>query len=371
MTHPNHPCLIVGSDERPQFFPASVCEIVQAQSFRHPTPKGAVPKVNELTCISSPKANHSSGLTGDQNLVYLISEASSFGALSLHDGEAGHLSECPEQVQCHKVIKAATHLPLTSNARFRNKFRVAFVELGNAPALSKTVEVFVKIFRRKLLALKLNDSLSDQEPHTLKQSASIESWQKDLEDILNPQIHLETSDAACGGSIDLPPPFIIAFIEGGHENQHIHSRIKHLCDLRLGFQSCCVNLSTLEKIHQQNTDDGIDRYACSLLRKMFAKLENGLDEKDPDSTTVAPIPNATLLMGAHVVVVPVSPTVTTAQGVDDGDPVYCITLSSKPIGFGAMYKTTTMLKRAASPVSVHYVILVWQLNLQSLHTKSF
>jgi len=361
VTHPNHPCLIVGSEETPQFFPASICEIVQGQSFRHLTPKGAVTKVNEFTSISTPKANQSSGLTGDQKLVNLISEASSFGALSLHDGEAGHLSELPEQVGCQKVIKPTTHLPLTSNARFRNKFRVAFVALGNAPALSKTVEVFVKIFRRKLLALKLNDSLSDWETHTLKQSASVESWQKDLEDILNPQINLETSDAACGGSIDLPPPFIIALIEGGHENQQLHSRIKHLCDLRLGFQSCCVNLSTLEKIHQQNTDNGIDRYACSLLRKMFAKLENGLDDKDPDSTTVAPTPNATLLVGAHVVVVPVSPTVTTAQGVDDGGQVYCITLSSKPIGSGGMYKTTTMLKTASSPVSVHAVIVQYSI----------
>ncbi len=216
----------------------------------------------------------------------------------------------------------------------------------------------VKSGGSKLRALKLGDSLWDGKSCTVKKSVSIESWQKDLDGILNLQIGLKTCDAVCGGSTNLPQPFIIAFIEDGHGNQQTHSKIKHLCDLRLGVQSCCVNLATLEKIHQRNTDNGIDRYACSLLRKMFAKLENGTDDADPEHPMVTSIPNATLLVGAHVAAVSVSPMAATEQGVIDGGQTYCITLSPKPTGSKGAYRITTMLKRAYSPVSIHSVIPV-------------
>ncbi len=140
MTHPNHPCLIVGSEERPQFFPASICEIIQGQSFRHPIPNEALVKVNEFKKISTHKVNPSSRLSGDQNLVNLISEASSLGALSLHRHGVGGLSLNPEQVRCQKVFKAAPYPPLTLSAFSRTNFRVVFVEVGNAPAMSKAVE---------------------------------------------------------------------------------------------------------------------------------------------------------------------------------------------------------------------------------------
>lgn len=274
--------------------------------------------------------------------------ASPFGTLSLQDGEAGHLSLFPERVECRKVIKAAVHLPLTLSALSRSEFKAVFVEVGNAPAMSKTVDVLLGIYRYKLRDLKLSDSVSNGETHYLKQAASIASWQTELNNVLNSQIGLGTSDAACGGSTNLPRPFIVAFIDDSGDNADVHRKIKHLCDISLGYQSCCVKLSTLEKIHRQNTDNGIDRYACSLLRKMLAKLKNRIDDKDPDDTAVTPIPNATLLVGAHVAAVP-----TEANGTCQ---VYCITLSSKPIGSKGTYKITTVLKRATKPVSLYPVI---------------
>ena len=217
--------------------------------------------------------------------------------------------------------------------------------------MSKAVEVFLEIIRRKLRDLNLSDSLWDGKSQTLKKSASLDNWRKDLDGILNGQIDLEMSDALCDGCNNLSQPFIIAFVENGPENHQTHGKIKHLCELKLGVQSCYVNLSTLEKIHQRNTDNGIDRYACSLLRKMFAKLGNGRHDGDPHHTTVTPIPNATLLMGAHVAAVSVGPMAMTEQGVNDGCQTYCITLSSKPVSSKGTYKITTMLKRAYSPVS--------------------
>lgn len=345
VTHSGHPCLIIGSEGRPQYFPTCLCEIIQGQSFRHPVPTEALMKVAKFKSISAHKVNPSSGGCGGRNLVGLINQASSLGALSLHDGEAQHLSVLPEQVNCQKVTKPAAHLPLNLDTHLKAKFRVVFVELGNAPALSKTVEVFLNIFRRKLRDLEIGDSAPDGETHTLKQSSSIETWEEYLHDITNSQLGIQNADVACGAYTSLPRSFILAFIEGGPENQHIHTKIKHLCDLRLGVQSCCVNLSTLDKIHEQNTDNGIDRYASSLLRKMSAKLQNGLDDKDPHDTQLAPITNATLLVGAHVVAVSAKPSRT------EESQVYCITLSSKPIGNNGTYKITTVLKRATDPVS--------------------
>lgn len=356
MTYHNHPCLIFGSEERPQYFPTSVCEIVQGQSFRHSIPRSVLKKVNEYKTISAHKANPFSGLCGDQSLVRLVGMASPFGTLSLQDGENVQLSLYPEQVECLKVIKGAAHLPLTLNALSRSELKAVFLDVGNAPAMSKTVEVFLGIFKRKLVDLQPSDSLSDWEMHNLKQAASIASWQKDLDDVLNPQIEQETSDAAYGGSTNLARPFIIAFIEDSRDNADVHRKIKHLCDIRLGYQNCCVKLSNLDKIHQQNTDNGIDRYACSLLRKVFAKLKNENDDKDPDDTAVTPIPNATLLVGAHVAAVPASHIMTNQTEANGTCQVYCITLSSKPIGSKGTYKITTVLKRATKLVSLYPVI---------------
>ena len=359
MTYSDQPCLIVGSEERPQFFPTCVCEIVQGQSFKHPIPKGALLKVHEFKTISTHKVNPNSGLYGDQNLVNLVCEASPLGTLSLHDGQMGPLSTSAEHIECQKITKHAAHLPAVSDDLSESDFGVIFVEIGNAPALSKIVEVFLEIFRRRLRELKLRDPLFNGRSHVLKQSASLESWKNDLDSALDPQNPLEkTPDYLCRGSTGVSRPFIVAFIEGGRDNHLIHSKIKHLCDLRLGFQSCCVKLSTLDKIHQQNTDNGIDRYACSILSKMFAKSGSRLDTIGFANTDIPPISNATLLVGAHVAAVSANPLGVKEQEGNSGAKVYCITLSSKPIGYKGTYKITTMLKGGTSPDNLGLEILL-------------
>lgn len=62
-------------------------------------------KANEFKKISTHKVNPSSGLSGDQNLVNLISEASSLGALSLHDHESAASLEVRSKLSVRRVSK--------------------------------------------------------------------------------------------------------------------------------------------------------------------------------------------------------------------------------------------------------------------------
>lgn len=313
-------------------------------------PKDARVKFNEIN------ANRLSGLSGNDKLVNLVSQALPLTVLSVGDGAGkNHSSLCPEQIACRKMIKNAAQALGATKIFSKNMFRIIFVEVGNAPALSKTMELFLGIFKRKLQDLNLGDSLFDGNTRILKQSASIESWQKDLDDVVNTATTQETTDKVCDRNKKTPAPFVLAFIGDGRENKQTYRKLKHVCDLGLGWQSCCVKLSKLDKQHRKDTDNGVDNYACFLLRKMLAKSENNTHYD------LMPLPNATLLVGAHVAEASEGSTLAKEVHANDAHSshVYCITLASKPNGLKSTYKTTTLLKKAIGPVSASFNIIVF------------
>ncbi|KAI9874207.1 MAG: hypothetical protein M1830_010079, partial [Pleopsidium flavum] len=349
LTYSNHPCLIIGSEERPQFIPTCICEILPGQSFRNPIPKDALVKFNEI------KANCSWSPSGNDKLANVVSQAMPLSGLCLHDTIGNkQFSLSPEQVACRKMVKIAAPGPDAAKIYSKNKFRIIFVEVGNAPAMSKTMDLFLGIFKRQLRDLNLGESLIDGNTLILKQSASIDSWQKDMDKLISADTTQETPDKACDRDTNTPAPFVLAFIGDGRENKQTYRKLKHVCDLDLGWQSCCVKLSTLDKLHRKNTDSGVDNYAYFLLRKMLAKSANN------PYYNLMPLPNATLLVGAHVAEASEGSTKGKEVQVNDAQSshVYCITLASKPNGHKGTYKTTTLLKRAIGPDALGLEILL-------------
>lgn len=342
LTNPNHLCLIIGSEQRPRFVPTCVCEILAGQSFRHPLPKDALSMFNNI------KAERSQNLFGIEKLISLANQALPLSALSIDDGVGNPLlSLSAEVIACQRMARTATQAPDAAKRFAKNKFKIAFVQIGNAPAISKTAEVFQAIFAQKLRDLNMGDLLFDCNTLTLKQSTSLESWQKGLDSLVNADTGGENTNNAPDGGTTTAGPFVLTFLEGGPKNHQNYRKIKQVCDTDLGWHNCCVNLSSLDKLHRKNTDSGIDDYASFLLRKMLIKSESNYKH------SVMRLQNATLLIGAHVVEVSAGPTTNGLQISDaETSSVYCITLASKPIGSKDSYKVTTLLKKALGPVSI-------------------
>ena len=210
-------------------------------------PKETLTKTNRLKNLGVRPTNRYPGLCREQDLVQLIRQASPFSVLTLHAGlRTGH-SLSPQQIECQKITKPAAKLPHLADSFLRDKFRLMCVEVGNAPAMSKSREVFVQIIKQKLYDMSLDDAIFNSETHVLKQSASVESWHQNLESWGTAETVPATADGVAGRDYNRPVPFILAFIEEGQQNQETYRKLKQVCDLELGWPSCCLNLATLTR----------------------------------------------------------------------------------------------------------------------------
>lgn len=328
------PCLNVGSKKHPQYFPGCLCYILPGQSFRKKMPIQAI--------VNLHRAKQTLLGTFEEKGSSKSNDKASF-AKAVDLIESTHIVQARSQGETLLDLSRNTYETLSCSSRpqsfklsdYKLSVQLVFAEIGNTPAMSAQVVTLLSILKTKLESSGNSYVIRNNETCKLKLSETKEVWRKILEERLDGQLNDRT-------------PMVIAMIAGDNRNKKAYETVKSYLDVDLGFQSTCVNLTTLEKAHKKDPDSGIDKYASSLLRKILTKTNTPpiAQEESTESNghQGAKSQFKTLLVGFHLAHLP--PKLDLEDDYNEDRPLHSVLLSvaTKPLGLMRSYKTTTVIQ---------------------------
>lgn len=327
LTHPAQPCLVVGSLDRPQFLPTCVCDILPGQSYRRALPIAASARLRKVSQARRecrplhelPKASDVSPDSGAPDILKILTPNRVLRTVAATPGT---------EVCALKLTKSLVRNPDFKDAYKQRPFMVLFVEVGNDAAVTTEATITKRLVEDTVEGLLVDRTGPAARTCKLKSSQDDSMWSS--------QLQLAVSEALkCFKS--LPIPLILPILSN---NQKLaYKRLKKLCDVDVGYYSCCINISTLQKHHKKDPDMGLDTYSNRVLRRISAKLA-----PKPAFSKVE-----SLSMGVHIV--PVQPLKEEHRIEASRRTQYLISIVSKPLGTIGFYRSTTYLNEQNAVVS--------------------
>lgn len=341
LTGVDQPCINVGSARNPQYFPTSACHIMLGQSFGKRIPPKAQVDFDKL---QSPESQHSNGTDAKQidkgqtadrtvskrRLQLLDKTATYRGLPEAHNVNSSGLTKIePERLSVELGVPTRPETRITNTP-----FILFLAQVGNGPSLSRTVETFSLILKKEVKNLGMTEAFATHDTCALKLSDSEEQWRH----IVRTMMKLDSSSRD-------RTPMVLAVIDGGESNQKAYKQVKTSFANQHGFQSSCISTSTMEKAHSKNIDDGLDKYAGAVLRKVLAKASGQYEAHESAVNGAQSISNqkqATLFVGFHVAHLP-SSVASMQKGGKSYPRMSAVTIATKLLGEDGPYKVSTEL----------------------------
>ncbi len=341
LTGVDQPCINVGSARNPQYFPTSACHIMLVQSFGKRLPPQAQVDVDKL---QTSERQHSNGTNAKQvNKGQTADRSVSKRRLQKLDQTATYrgLPEAynvnPRGLTKIEPERLSFELGVPKRPETRvidNPFVLFLAQVGNGPSLSRTVEAFSLILKKKVKDLGMTEAFATHGTCALKLSESEDQWRHIVRTMM--ELDSYSKDRI---------PMVLAVIDGGESNQKAYKKVKTSFAIQHGFQSSCISTSTVKKAHSRDIDDGLDKYAGAVLRKVLAKArgQSQADERAVNGAQVIPTQeHATLFVGFHVAHLPSS--VASMQNEGKLYPrMSAVTVATKFLGEDGPYKVSTEL----------------------------
>ncbi|KAK4969857.1 hypothetical protein LTR66_011643 [Elasticomyces elasticus] len=267
LRYPNHPCVDVGAPLRPNYVPTEYCHISPWQKFRHDLPRLAQQSIGERLrqwpkLINAPEA--SGPLESGADLVRCAGQ-----------------STLKTDVFSH--IKSLAGRPWP---QWKDAFQVVFVEARTSPVSSKAWTIFKSEFASKIQELGLG-SIS-KAPVVLQYGSNADvtnAWTKKLAARIAAVSH--------SSAVTL----LVVGIPDNSCNIQCYRAIKTICDLRLGLQSYCVNMKTLERGNRRQIQNDDCRSLKSIAHKMTRQILSHNHTRSAEMTS--PVSDVTI--GVHAV----------------------------------------------------------------------
>ena len=328
LTHPTHPCLIVGSLDRPQFLPTCVCDILPGQSFRHALPIAASTRLGKVSqarrkctpLFEPPKALDVAPDPEAPNILKVLCPNCILRTLATSPGT---------QVRALKLTKSLVRSQDLKEAYNVRPFMVVFVEVGNDVAVTTEATIMKTLVKDAVEGLLIGPAARTCK---LKLCQDDSMWSS--------QLQLTVGEALKGYKKTQPVPLILPILS--NHQKSAYKRLKKLCDVDVGYHSCCINVSTLQKHHQKDPDMGLDTYTYHILRRICAKVA----PEPAFSEVVNPV---SLAIGVHVV--PIQPLKDEGRIEASRRTQSLISIASKPLNTIGSYRSTTYLKEHSAVVS--------------------
>ena len=176
---------------------------------------------------------------------------------------------------------------------YNQAFILSLALIGNGPSLCRSLRTFIIILQKKAKDLAI-EGLGTVPSNicTLKLSETEDDWRQ--------RVKVDKS-----GKDKIP--MVLAFIDAGESNKRAYEKVKASFAMEHNIQSSCILMSTLEKAHSNDTDNGLDKFAGALLRKVLAKAQAHAfaSPKAVDKAyTIPSQSNDTVFVGFHVAHLP-------------------------------------------------------------------
>ena len=350
LTCPTLPCIIVGSPERPQFFPSCRCSILPGQSFRKNAPLQAEVnfhrfKKNVERCFKDKKNKsifeESVDLIEKTAIVHGPTQTDSLGS--------SYLSKIPYQFLSYSNVQQP--LPLSGR---KLPLLLIFVEISDAQAVFQETDLLMAILKKKLTSSGNSHVMQSSDTCKLKLSGQ-KSWKEAIGNRIELDMRSFSTAAKIGYQSKDLTPFVIAIIDGGHRNKETYGTVKSYFDVTHGLLCTFVNRPKLEKACRIDSNGGLNKYASSLLSKILAKagIRLGYTQPAAEDRSSQEVGNEmTLLVGFHLAYPPPPPKTDPSHGNRQSvsQQPLLISVATKPLGLKCAYRTTTVIQRLRSIV---------------------
>lgn len=342
------PCLNVGSKKYPQYFPSCLCYILPGQSFRKKMPIQATVNLHRvkqahLSTFEEKSSSNPSNRASFAKAVDLIESTNIIQARS----QGGTLLDLSRNT--YETLSYPSRPQSFKLSDYKLSVQLVFAEISNTPAISAQVGMLLSILKRKLESSGNSHVIRNSETCKLKLSEATDVWRKILEESTGLDLGYSSYlQSALEDESNVRTPMVIAMIDGDNRNKKAYETVKSYLDVDLGFQSTCVNLTTLKKAHEKDPDSSIDKYASSLLRKILTKT-NIPPIGQEESTECKGHQGAkhqfkTLLVGFHLAHLP--PKSDLEDEYNEEHPLHSVLISvaTKPLGLTRPFKITTVIQ---------------------------
>lgn len=310
LTGIDQPCIIVGSAEKPEYFPSGLCHILPGQSFAKRLPPQAQvdfdklqssnwlvkngtdsKQIDECRTIDKSQPKRPLQILDKIATCRGLPEVLDFHSTGRTKIEALRLSFAPQELG---ELETSTNNP---------PFILSLAQIGNGPSLCRSLRTFIIILQKKAKDLAI-EGLGTMPSNicTLKLSETEDDWRQRV------KLNKSGKDKV---------RMVLAIIDAGESNKRAYEKVKALFAIEYNLQSSCISISTLKKAHSNDTNNELDEYAGALLRKVLAKAQAHASTSHKAVGKAHAIPsqsNDTVLVGFHVAHLPLRPESTKARG---------------------------------------------------------
>lgn len=341
LTGVDQPCINVGSARNPQYFPTSACHIMLGQSFGKRLPPQAQVDFGKLQIFEQQHSNGTNakqvnkGRTAGKSVSKRHLQESD--KMVLYRGLPEAYNVNPTGLTKIEPERLSFELGVPKRPEIRvsdNPFVLFLAQVGNEPSLSRIVEAFSLILKKKVKDLGMTEAFATHDTCALKLADSEDQWRH----VVRTMMKLDSC------STDRTP-MVPVIIDGGESNRKAYKQVKTSFAIQHGFQSSCISTLAVKKAHGRDIDNGLNKYAGAVLRKVLAKARghSQVDGRAVNGPLVIPTQeHATLFVGFHVAHLPLS--VTSMQNEGKIYPrMSAVTVATKFLGEDGPYKVSTEL----------------------------